>query len=223
LAGVPWHESPREIGVEFPQDYRHFVETYGSGSLSGDLGISMPWRAGGPPYLPEMEGFGLYAVRARNMSPLNQFHVDAPQRWPFAFWPEPSGLLPWARNPRYGYFFWHTTGAGPDTWTCVAWNQSEWRPYDCGMVELLLHLVNGADEFLSSFVLPARTPIEWRPNESWPTELPESLNIDDGDDWTIPAARAERGDDGSTWEQITRGLEERRSESPRLHRRDPEN
>lgn len=200
IPDVPWRASFDEIGFSFPQDYQCFVETYGSGSVCGDLAIVMPWRAGGPEGLPEMEGFGLFMVRVEKMSYLNRFHTDAPERWPYAFWPEHGGLLPWARNREYGYFFWLTGDADPDRWTCVAWDQREWRAYGCGMAELLLRAVNDGDPFLSSIVAPDSTPIVWQSNGLWPARLPESIAIDDDDDWCISAASRERGeDDGPGW------------------------
>ena len=206
---VPWGEASQLIGFDFPEDYQQFIALYGSGSISNDLGISMPWLVNGPDHLPERDGFGVYMVRVEKMSSLNQFHDRVPERWPFSFWPAPNGLLPWARNSRYGYLLWLTTAADPNAWTCVAWNQLEWRTYDCGMVDLLIRLVSGDDAYLRHFIGEPTIAPAWCPNSQWPRALPESLQIDDDDDWTIPAAARERGEPSDTWELLLKASRSR--------------
>lgn len=206
---VPWDETSRLIGFDFPEDYQQFIALYGSGSISNDLGISMTWLMNALSYLPERDGFGVYMVRVEKKSSLNQFHDTAPERWPFSFWPALNGLLPWARNRRYGYLFWLTTAPDPNAWTCAAWNQSEWRTYDCGMVDLLIRLVSGEDAYLREFIGEPTAAPAWCPNTQWPKVLPESLQIDDDDDWTIPAAARERGEPNNTWELLLKASRSR--------------
>ncbi|MFC3450510.1 hypothetical protein [Amycolatopsis speibonae] len=46
---------------------------------------------------------------------------DLPEMVPFALWPEPGGLLEWARTGNGDALYWLTEGE-PEDWTTVVWN-----------------------------------------------------------------------------------------------------
>lgn len=158
---LPWSAATAEVGLELPPDYRAFVDAFGSGDLYGRLGVNTPWplrdpTAGAAP----LRAFVTDATKTCDL--LRGLRADYPQAFPYAFYPEPAGLLPWAAGIGGELCFWLTGSTGPATWPVLAWDKSEWHRYAPGMLRTLLLTITGADAFLRDLFHDPSAPT-WTP------------------------------------------------------------
>ncbi len=160
---LPWDAASRETGFPLPADYRAFVDAFGRGELYERLGVNTPFPLRNP-------SGGAHALRAflddaaETAGLLRGLRNDYPDAFPFAFHPEPGGLLPWGTGIGGELCFWLTEHTDPDGWPTVVWDKEEWRRYDLGAVGLLLLTVAGTDPFLRELFFDEGAPV-WLPDE----------------------------------------------------------
>ncbi len=75
-----------------------------------------------------------------------EMREDFPDRFPYAIFPEPGGLLEWGGNLNGDRCFWLTEDPDPDRWPVVVWFRGEvasrsWRREEGGMAAFLLRVV----------------------------------------------------------------------------------
>lgn len=151
-ARVPWHRSTAEIGIEFPADYRMFVDRYGGGDMTSTsmalkfsiyAPCSVGWRPGAP------GGFqALLDNQIGNVRPLFVFDGADEDYWggpAYPVHPDPGGLLAWGEDQEGDMFFWLTQDPDPNRWPVVMWARGPATSYrfEGGMVAFLLALFNG--------------------------------------------------------------------------------
>lgn len=159
---LPWAESGRAVGIELPADYRAFVDAFGGGDLRGRLGVNAPW----PLHDPSAGVTALQAMlddAAETSSLLRELRDSYPAAFPFAFYPEPGGLLVWGGGIGGELCFWLTEDPDPDAWPVVVWDKANWRRYDMGMVALLIRALTKGDPFLNDMVAPEPGRPLWNP------------------------------------------------------------
>jgi len=108
--GAPdqWPSVEAQLGFQLPQDYKDFINTYGTGLIAGFMVIVSPWC---PNYVDNLIGDynGLLTAfrlaRERNLCP-------------YPLFPEPDGLFPWGSDDQGHRLFWHQVGH-PDKWPIV--------------------------------------------------------------------------------------------------------
>ncbi|PBC61813.1 hypothetical protein BKI49_22745 [Streptomyces sp. Tue6028] len=131
---VDWARMSESWGTEFPRDYRHFVERYGSGTLQSCLVIEEPEPGGGRP----TSAFGGMLHETANAE---EAWVSArkPPEWAG---PAPV-LIAWGADSSADILCWDASGDDPDTWPVLVYNRDdgEWGRYNCGMVEFLSRLL----------------------------------------------------------------------------------
>jgi hypothetical protein len=149
-----------EVGLEFPSDYRAFVDLYGGGHLGfpGSLrffvhapsSAARPTTPGGP---LGFEGFMDWHVSniASMFEGLDEDDWGGPV---YPMYPNQGGLLTWGENERGDLFWWLTQGGDPDAWPIVMWARGPATTYrfDTGMVGLLHAMVSGD---------PAYSDLDW--------------------------------------------------------------
>ncbi len=103
---VPWDRSIEEIGIAFPEDFREFVDTYGSVTINKLLHIPSPQRQ--PRRFTEPEGivgFAHYVWFSSINGGQGQLRDRIRTRWPktqpYPIWPEAGGLILWGWNERH--------------------------------------------------------------------------------------------------------------------------
>jgi hypothetical protein len=110
-----WALVEADLGLELPSDFRTLIQRYGRGQFQSFITPLMPFGQD-----------ATLVVEARRLQKDDQpFREDYPQSCPYAVYPEPGGLLPWAGTDNGDRICWFTEGR-PDTWTTVIWN-----PRDC--------------------------------------------------------------------------------------------
>ena len=154
VAGVPWHLSRPEIGLDFPADFREFADHYGGGDVTradGRVSLSVFGPYSGE--RPWIEGRGFAAFMANQVEQFYEaFVFDGADEdyWGgtvYPVQPDPGGLLAWGENPVDGdIFFWLTEDPDPDRWPVVMWARGPATTirFDGGMVEFLLSVLSGA-------------------------------------------------------------------------------
>jgi hypothetical protein len=111
-----WPSIEEALGTALPQDYKDFINEYGSGYLGEFVWIFNPFSSS--------QHINLLATVSRHLpmlrSLVNQARGSASEeRHPYVIWPEENGLLPWGKTDNGDELFWQTTGH-PDQWTIVA-------------------------------------------------------------------------------------------------------
>jgi len=162
-----WDQGAEELGFAFPEDYREFVETYGSGSICGELDIIVPNFKEGPYFNAPtpFSRFIQYTSLGIGRS-LVQMRQGSPNDFPYPIFPQNGGLLAWAGNSNSDYCFWLTKGNDPDKWPVVVWHRgwptdNAWQEFNCGMAEFLLILLCGQDDGLNDELAGAEGPQIW--------------------------------------------------------------
>ncbi|OXM50478.1 SMI1/KNR4 family protein [Amycolatopsis alba] len=101
-----WRSVEKELGLALPSEFKALATRYGAGSFD-DISLLSP---------------GELVVSARDLlGTAGAFRDDWPDMVPFALWPEPGGLLEWARTGNGDSLYWLTEGE-PEDWTTVVWN-----------------------------------------------------------------------------------------------------
>jgi len=106
-----WERVEADLGLELPSDFKMLIQRYGSGQFES--------------FITPLNPFGphpLLIADARRLQEDDQpFREENPELSPYAFYPEPGGLLPWAGTDNGDRICWLTEGH-PHAWTTVTWN-----------------------------------------------------------------------------------------------------
>ncbi len=97
-----WREVEAELGTALPRDYRDFVFAYGSGLFAGLYRVYNPFAAS--------EYIALVAQGRRVCGYNRESRRSYPERFPYPYFPEPGGLLPWGNDENGNDYFWLTEG-----------------------------------------------------------------------------------------------------------------
>jgi hypothetical protein len=105
-----WEAVEAALGTALPSEYKALISTYGTGGFNEFLYVFNPFAAN----------------RYRNLLTLKDDILRAyatsragfPDAYPDPPFPEPGGLLPWARTDNGDEFYWKTDGQ-PDAWSIV--------------------------------------------------------------------------------------------------------
>jgi hypothetical protein len=130
---LDWPAIESAIGVETPNSYREYVESFPSGRIDGTLFVIHPAGPGGA---ADAEDYMFSVGTAFNS--LREVTGDVP----FEFYPRERGLIPWgAWEARRLLFTWHPIG-DPDTWPIVMLNDDlEYQETSMTLSEFLTRLV----------------------------------------------------------------------------------
>jgi hypothetical protein len=109
------------ISLLLPDDYKRLVCAFGTGSWKSFLWVLNPFSSNRFLNLLEKEQHQLDAERT--------IRAQWPKNVPFALYPEPGGLFPWALTDNGDRLYWLTKG-NPDEWTTVIF-ESRGPEYDC--------------------------------------------------------------------------------------------
>ncbi|WP_371484233.1 SMI1/KNR4 family protein [Kitasatospora sp. NBC_00315] len=164
VAPPPWDRCAAETGVVLPQDYRAFVDRYGSVRICNDLLVWVPSAQFDP------HGFEKF-VRANRFAEEDILlaYEDREEEIPFEIHPAPGGLLAWANNTKGDYCFWHTVGTDPDAWPVVVWIQDDlrWDVVDVTATELLADVVTGSYHLADILLTRVKGAPLWKQDGDW--------------------------------------------------------
>lgn len=162
---VPWHRAVEAVGIEFPPDYREFIDLFGRGEIRGDLGIIDPY-----PNIPGgIDGFSRMLKRTTEDIGLEfkKMRDESFDLCPYPILPEPGGLLTWGGNYNGDLCFWLTEDLDPGQWPVIVWLRgsfpNSWIRYDVGMVEFILIAISGKDSKLRDIAYVGSESRLWVP------------------------------------------------------------
>ncbi|WP_026423758.1 SMI1/KNR4 family protein [Actinokineospora inagensis] len=146
-ARTDWDVVESRLGVGLPADYKELHRVFPPGDFFGPYGDSIMFQ---PPYVVDGVPDQVRQFETE-MGELEDWRQSHPEDVPVPLFPEPGGVLPWARTSR-PVLLWVRDHADPDRWTVAASNGGAWRiqPEDpvlqyfpCGAAEFLLGFVTG--------------------------------------------------------------------------------
>ncbi|WP_331767658.1 SMI1/KNR4 family protein [Embleya sp. NBC_00896] len=173
---IDWTAVEEIWETRFPADYVTFMQTYGAGQLSGNIGILLP--------VPRPDTYS-------DGSGLRQETANARGGWEMCggrtvLDVDPGSILAWGVTTGSDIYCWLTTGDDPDRWpvlVCGRHTDPQYQVHPFGMAEFLVRLLTDEvfQEETISVVLP-REPsfVNWREQKRrWDTGLDPST----GEPW----------------------------------------
>lgn len=172
VASPPWERSRAEIGLDFPSDYRAFVDLYGAGQFGApdSLACHVHAPASRPLHGRRETGFKGYvewhASEMRGLFGPEGLDEEDDSKPAYRMFPEPEGLLIWGENEQGDLFFWLTSDGDPDRWPVVMWARGPVTAYrfDMGMVDVLLGSAHGEIPNVRAMRSPRR---RWTMTSDW--------------------------------------------------------
>jgi hypothetical protein len=153
-----WKKFENKLGVALPEDYKLFIETYGTGGIDNFIWLLTPF------------------VQDKNINFTSRMNVMCnaylesrdkfPQYYKHKVFPELGGILPWAYTDNGDEIYW-LTGKNSDEWSVVVYEtrSPEYHEYAMTMVEFLYKIVT---KELVCEAFP----------EDFPSEEPEFISVD---------------------------------------------
>lgn len=153
-----WVTIEASLGLRLPQDYKLLLEAFPDGVFRGSVQVNRPGDYGESS--SDFLGFYAYGLEDMRGWRENGRGPDWAGSFPYPIFPEPGGLLPWARGPRLEPIFWLTEGSDPNAWPVVLtdYNFTRWQSFPCTACQFLYEFVEGtldaslldADSFASA-------------------------------------------------------------------------
>lgn len=149
---VAFLEAEEKLSLKLPDDYKELISTYGSGKWQDFWWHFNPFA--NSPYsnlfdqsLPADDtsgGNALSAERAAREDQNRSHAMGIGIKYPHAIYPEPGGILPWARTENGGRFFWLTKGK-TGNWSTIyyAGRSPRYEEFKVTCTELVFGAVTG--------------------------------------------------------------------------------
>ncbi|WP_081651639.1 SMI1/KNR4 family protein [Cupriavidus sp. WS] len=128
-----WSALEARLGIVFPQDYKQFIQEYGSGRIANFLWILNPFSKNSNINLENQ-----LQIQRRVLADLSLYGESIP----YGVFPVPGGVLPFGITDNGDMLYWLTLNK-PEGWKIVV-NESrspEWEVFDLGFAEFLLQLI----------------------------------------------------------------------------------
>jgi hypothetical protein len=135
-----WSQIEEDLGIHLPSDYKWFLERYGMGEIDDFLLLFHPTTTNRHINLKNQIAETLWALRVVR---------DDGDQVPYTIFPEPGGVVPWARTDNGDVCYWLTHEPDPDSWIVVV-NESrgpEWEAYGGSATEFLAEVLSGRRQF----------------------------------------------------------------------------
>ncbi|MBN8781338.1 SMI1/KNR4 family protein [Thiobacillus sp.] len=129
-----WSDAERKLG-KLPDDYKRFIELYGTGSIDGFVWIFNPFTSN-----KNLNLLDQIQIKISALSDLSETFGEA---LPFPLFPKPNGLLPFGVTDNGDVLFWQVAN-NPDDWKVIinAAREPKWKKYDVDMTDLLAGLLS---------------------------------------------------------------------------------
>jgi len=108
---VSWENIEEQCKTALPDDYKWFINTYGSGQIGGFVNVFNPFSAN--KYINLISQMKVILDIERELKENDNDHER-----PYPLFPDEGGLFPFAGTDNGDVFFWKTTG-NPSKWTVI--------------------------------------------------------------------------------------------------------
>jgi hypothetical protein len=130
---VDWARAEEQLGVALPDDYKALAKAYGVGWFSEWLMVNLPDSS-----YPQFDL--LHDLQDTEWHRSSRDHQ--PGTIPYAFHPEPSGLIRWGHTRTGDDFWWLPVTDSPRDWRIVASDHGvDWAEFDCTTTEFVHRLL----------------------------------------------------------------------------------
>jgi hypothetical protein len=151
-----WDEVETRLGVSLPEDYKLYIDCYGTGGFNEFLFPYNPFTAN--EYLNL-----LYALETHHQATRATLKKTPDHSWspvaPFQLYPADEGLLPWGTTINFGeIFFWQVSGPAGG-WLTIFYNlrNGEHEVFKTSFSGVLVGLLSRT---LESVLLPQDFPVD---------------------------------------------------------------
>jgi len=117
-----WHAVESQINTRLPDDYKSFIELYGTGRIAGLLWPLNPFSSN--KFLNLLHQCSLILDTERSL------RDEFPKYHPWPLFPESDGLFPWCTTDNGDYILWRTKG-DPNNWTTFIYEIRGTTRQDC--------------------------------------------------------------------------------------------
>lgn len=153
--GTPaqWSQLETELHLNFPQDFKELVSTYGAGNFTNFFGVEAPFYSS-PRYGPYRDWIRLMfdGVKLAKSS----YPEEAV---PLPVYPENGGLFPWGYTHNGGAMWWLTEGESAH-WPIICLDDGNTKDFD----RFDLPVVEFIEKWLTDQILvPTLTPPDFYP------------------------------------------------------------
>ncbi len=133
-----WTSVESELGIELPEDYKHFVLAYGSGLLANFFRVFNPFDKDDE-YMPLVP-----SVRRVSSDRRDQRERQGEKEVAYPVYPDHPGILTWGNDDNGNELYWLTTGR-PDEWPCILGEGRAhlWEQFDLPMTTFLAKALKG--------------------------------------------------------------------------------
>jgi hypothetical protein len=118
--GRKWSVVEQEIGTRLPDDYKMFIEQYGSGRINSFIWIFNPFSSN--------QYINLNYKIINQLEVLKTLAQDFGEKCPYPLFPQSGGLLPFGETDNGDAIYWLTRG-DPNAWQVVV-NQARGPKYE---------------------------------------------------------------------------------------------
>ncbi|QDT30077.1 SMI1/KNR4 family protein [Gimesia panareensis] len=127
-----WAAVEKKLGLQLPDDYKRYVTKFGTGVLGSFLRVYNPFS--------KRE----YTSLQKSVVSVCEIHQMRSDTFPYEFYPESPGLLPWGNDDNGNNLFWLTRGAR-NKWPIVVCSGRDDRSqlFEMGMTAFLARTFTG--------------------------------------------------------------------------------
>lgn len=140
-----WSEVEASLGTPLPEDYKRFIDQYGSGAINGFVTVFNPFS--------RRPGLSLLEQSKQNLETLRTLHDAFGEPRPYELHPALSGLLPVAITDNGDVVHW-LTDVEPSKWSIVV-NEARSPDYEHFACDLTTFLAGVLRKSITCRAFPA--------------------------------------------------------------------
>jgi hypothetical protein len=128
-----WVTIEAQLGLTLPDDYKAFIQIYGSGQIEKFLWVFNPFSSNDNLNLTHQ-----VVLQLKVYSEIGSF-----ESLPYKLFPERSGLLPFGITDNGDVLFWQTSGS-PNDWRVIVSEARapKWEAFDLSMTKFLFEILS---------------------------------------------------------------------------------
>lgn len=129
-----WVAVESKLGIALPDDYKEFIQVYGTGKIDGFICVFTPFS--------NNENLNLLDQLRLQSDVLAELKLYG-ENIPYKIFPEAEGILPFAITDNGDVLFWRTVGE-PNEWTVLvnAARSADWECHDMSMSKFFSEIMS---------------------------------------------------------------------------------